>query len=235
MQALGDLDGALVGRAYQLWAPIYDFVYGWPLERARHTAAEAARSIGGRVLEIGIGTGLSLKHYERADIQLYGIDFCEKMLVIARQKAAFAQYKCLKELRVMDAHDLAYPDGFFQCTVAQFVLTLVARPEEVLSECSRVTRAGGEIILINHFYSERGLPAALERLAARPLSKLGLRPQFPFSRLKRWADSDPRVELLETRKVAVSAALPWSACDGLPLAIGEWRLSLDLFSARPQS
>ena len=67
----------------------------------------------------------------------------------------------------MDAHALAYADASFDCVVGQFVITLVANPERVLSECARVVRPGGQIILVNHLYSERGLAAAVERLLAQ--------------------------------------------------------------------
>jgi phosphatidylethanolamine/phosphatidyl-N-methylethanolamine N-methyltransferase len=83
----------------------------------------------------------------------------------------------------MDAHDLRYDDATFDCVVGQFVITLVADPERVLSECARVVRPGGQIILVNHLYSERGLAAALERLLAERARALGLRPEFPFARL----------------------------------------------------
>jgi len=201
--ALNDLDSAAVDRAYQLWAPVYDVVCGGIFEQARRAAAEAARSVGGRILEIGIGTGLSLDHYKDAGVQLHGIDLCEKMLAKARDRVRTAGHPHVKQLEIMDAHKLAYPDGFFDCTVAQFVITLVASPEQVLSECARVVRPGGEIILVSHFYSERGMAAAIERLMARPARKLGLRPEMPLARLERWADEDGRAKLIDTRKVGL--------------------------------
>ena len=83
----------------------------------------------------------------------------------------------------MDAHDLRYDDASFDCVVGQFVITLVADPERVLNECARVVKPGGQIILVNHLYSERGLAATIERLLAERARALGLRPEFPFARL----------------------------------------------------
>lgn len=196
-----DLDGAAVDRAYRLWAPIYDIVYGGTLEQARRAAAEAARSVGGDILEIGIGTGLSFDHYRHPGIRLYGIDLCADMLALAQKKVATARYPYVAELAVMDAQELAYPDGFFDCAVAQFVITLVARPEQVLSECARVIRPGGEIILVSHFSTDHPLLATIERIAAPPLRKLGLRPEFPLARLMLWAERDGRAKLIDTRKL----------------------------------
>jgi len=68
----------------------------------------------------------------------------------------------------MDAHHLRYDDASFDCVVGQFVITLVEDPERVLSECARVVKPGGQIILVNHLYSERGLAAAIERRKVPP-------------------------------------------------------------------
>ncbi len=89
----------------------------------------------------------------------------------------------------MDAHRMSFADATFDCVVAQFVITLVANPEQVLSECHRVVKPGGRIILVNHLYSETGVAAAVERWAAKRTRALGLRPEFPFARLQAWAQA----------------------------------------------
>lgn len=86
--------------------------------------------------------------------------------------------------------------------VAQFVITLVADPVQVLSECHRVVKPGGRIILVNHLYSETGVAAAVERWTAQRTRKFGLRPEFPFARLQAWADASSDAALVERRKVA---------------------------------
>jgi hypothetical protein len=62
-------------------------------------------------------------------------------------------------------------------------------------------KPGGQIILVNHLYSERGLGAAIERLLAQKARALGLRPEFPFARLAAWAQTHGGAELIERRKV----------------------------------
>src|SRR5205807_1617848 len=74
---------------------------------------------------------------------------------------------------------------------------LVAEPERVLSECARVTKPGGEIIVVSHLYSEHGLSAAVERWLARRSRSIGLRPDFPFSRLAAWAQHHGGIDLVE--------------------------------------
>lgn len=182
----------------------------------------AARMVGGRILEIGVGTGLSFDD-DDASTEITGIDMSEPMITRARERLRSGRYPFVKELLVMDAHAMTFADASFDCVVGQFVITLVEDPERVLSECARVLKRGGQIILVNHLYSEKGLAAAVEPLAARrPLRKngphsasytgaqrllaqhahrLGLRPEFPFQRLADWAESHGGAELIDRRKV----------------------------------
>ena len=195
-----DLERPLVEQAYARWALVYDAVCGPFFERGRHAAATAARRVGGRILEIGVGTGLSFDDYGAGN-RIVGIDISEPMIEKAKKRLAGGRYPHVEDLRVMDAHALDFADASFDCAVAQFVITLVAEPERVLSECARVVRPGGEIVLVNHFYSEKGMSAVLERAFARPSRSLGLRPDFPFSRLHEWAKRQEGMRLVERRVI----------------------------------
>jgi len=197
---LRDPDQHVIEKAYARWAPIYDALCGPIFLNGRRAAAQAAREVGGRILEIGVGTGLSFDDYNDTT-EITGIDISEPMILRARSRAATGRYPHVKGLAVMDAHELRYPDASFDCVVGQFVITLVENPERVLSECARVVRPGGQIILVNHLYSERGLAAAVERLLAQQARALGLRPEFPFQRLAEWAQAHGGAELIERRKV----------------------------------
>jgi phosphatidylethanolamine/phosphatidyl-N-methylethanolamine N-methyltransferase len=197
---LADPDQATVEKAYARWAPVYDALCGPVFLNARRTATAAARQAGLRILEIGVGTGLSFADYD-SRYEITGIDISEPMIARARMRASSGRSPHVKELKVMDAHHLSFPDAAFDCVVAQFVVTLVANPERVLDECARVVRPGGEIILVNHFYSETGLAARLEDGLARYARPLGLRPEFPFARLEEWARGHGGVEVVERRKI----------------------------------
>ena len=196
-----DLDRSTVETAYARWAPIYDAVCGPVMVKGRRAAAKAARAVGGRILEVGVGTGLSFDDYDRTT-EITGIDLSAPMLAKARAKMASGRYPHVKDVQQMDAHRMSFADASFDCVVAQFVITLVANPEQVLSECHRVVKPGGRIILVNHLYSETGLAAAVERWAAKRTRSLGLRPEFPFARLQAWAQSNTDANLVERRKVA---------------------------------
>jgi len=197
---LRDPSKEVMEKAYARWAPVYDVLCGPVFLNGRRAAASAARKVGGRILEIGVGTGLSFDDYDDTT-EIVGIDISEPMIARARKRANSGRYPFVKDLLVMDAHKLAYPDASFDCVVGQFVITLVEDPERVLSECARVVRPGGQIILVNHLYSERGLAAAVERLLAQRARKLGLRPEFPFQRLAAWARAHGGAELVERRSV----------------------------------
>jgi phosphatidylethanolamine/phosphatidyl-N-methylethanolamine N-methyltransferase len=197
----GDLDRETMERAYARWAPIYDAVCGPVFEKGRRAAAQAARQVGGKILEVGVGTGLSFADYD-ASTEIFGIDLSEPMIARARERMASGAFPFVRDVRVMDAHDLDFPAETFDCVVAQFVITLVERPERVLDECARVLKPGGEIILVNHLYSERGVAAAIERWFSKHAHTFGLRPEFPFARLEDWSRHHGSIQVIERRRVA---------------------------------
>ncbi len=75
-----DLDNQMVTKAYARWAPVYDLVFGAVFERGRHAAIAAAERLGGRILEVGVGTGISLPHYSK-NCRLCGVDISAPTLL----------------------------------------------------------------------------------------------------------------------------------------------------------
>ena len=196
-----DLDRRVIETAYARWAPIYDAVCGPLMLNGRRAAAKLARASGRAILEVGVGTGLSFDDYDAGN-DVIGIDLSAPMLAKARAKMASGCYPHVKAVHQMDAHRMSFADASFDCVVAQFVITLVEHPEQVLSECRRVVKPGGRIILVNHLYSEGGLAAAIERWAAQKTRAFGLRPEFPFARLQAWAQTTDDAVLVERRRIA---------------------------------
>jgi phosphatidylethanolamine/phosphatidyl-N-methylethanolamine N-methyltransferase len=193
-----DLDRATIAKAYARWAPVYDLVFGAVFERGRNAAILAAERIGGRILEVGVGTGLSLPDYGRAN-RVIGVDISEPMLRKAKARVALERLPHVQGLAVMDAERLAFPDGAFDVVVAQYVITAVPHPEATLDEFARVLRPGGEIVLVNHIGAETGLRRAFEAGFAPLARRLGWRPEFPWGRLQRWADRRGEIRLIERR------------------------------------
>src|SRR5262245_56723483 len=153
---MGDIDKAAVTKAYARWAPVYDLVFGAVFERGRGASIEAAERIGGRILEVGVGTGISLPDYSRTN-RLVGIDISEPMLRKAQERVVQHKLDNVETLAVMDVNHLGFPDHSFDVVVAQYVITAVPDPEAALDEFARVVRPGGEIVLVNHIGAEQGI------------------------------------------------------------------------------
>jgi phosphatidylethanolamine/phosphatidyl-N-methylethanolamine N-methyltransferase len=192
------LDKAAIAKAYARWAPIYDLVFGAVFERGRKAAVAAAERIGGRILEVGVGTGLSLPDYSSAN-RLVGVDLSAPMLRKAKGRVAERQLGNVNGLAVMDAQRLAFTEATFDVVVAQYVITAVPDPEATLDEFVRVIRPGGEIVLVNHLGAEHGLRAIGEKCFAPLARRLGWHPEFGWQRLARWAARHGGVELIERR------------------------------------
>jgi phosphatidylethanolamine/phosphatidyl-N-methylethanolamine N-methyltransferase len=195
-----ELDKDAVAKAYAGWAPIYDLVFGAVFERGRKASIAAAERIGGRILEVGVGTGLSLRDYSWTS-RLTGIDLSAPMLRKAKARVAEHRLTNVDGLAVMDAQHLGFRDAVFDVVVAQYVITAVPDPEATLDEFARVLKPGGEIILVNYLGAEAGLRASLERWFAPLARRLGWRPEFRWERLAQWAARHGGVRIIERRAV----------------------------------
>jgi len=199
---MGDIDKTSVERAYALWAPVYDLVFGAVFDAGRRASIAAAELAcgpdGGRILEVGVGTGISLPDYARSH-RIVGVDLSEPMLRKAQEKVTEQGLSNVEALAVMDAAHMALPDQSFDVVVAQFVITAVPNPEATLDEFARVIKPGGEIVLVNHIGAEEG-PRRLFELCFAPLARrLGWRPEFRFGRLADWAERHGGVRVIEHR------------------------------------
>ena len=168
-----------VRRAYKRWAPIYDTTFGKIADAGRQQAVDLVNGLGGRVLEVGVGTGISLPNYD-AGVSVTGIDLSTDMLEKARKRIEKERLKNIDDVIEMDAADLEFEDGAFDVVVAMYVLTVVPDPRAVMAELNRVCRPGGDVIILNHFSSEDGVMRLLEKSMARFSEALGWRPQFPL-------------------------------------------------------
>ena len=193
-----ELDRTTIAKAYARWAPIYDLVFGAVFERGRRASIAAAERIGGRILEVGVGTGISLPDYARTN-RLVGVDLSEPMLRKAQERVAENGLHNVEALAVMDAEHLGFADGLFDVIVAQYVITAVPDPEATLDEFARVLKPGGEIVLVNHIGAEAGLRRAFEQWFAPVARRLGWRPEFRWGRLARWAEQHGGVRVVERR------------------------------------
>ena len=199
----GELSNTSVAKTYAQWArfaPIYDLVFGPVLSQGRKDSIAAAERVGGRILELGVGTGISLGDYSGKH-RVVGVDYSEPMLRKAHQRVIERKLSHVDTLAVMDGSRLAFADASFDAVVAQYVITTVPDPEATLDECQRVTRPGGEIILVNHLGADAGLRRDFERSFAPMARKLGWQPEFNWARLEQWAERNGGVRLIERRRM----------------------------------
>ena len=196
----GELNNNTVAKAYAGWAPVYDLVFGAVFDVGRRASVAAAERVGRRILDVGVGTGISLSSYSQLN-RVVGIDYSEPMLRKARARVAERSLGHIEALAVMDAQHLGFADASFDAVVAQYVITTVPDPEAALDEFARVTRPGGEIILVNHLGAEAGLQRDFEHWLAPFARQLGWRPEFKWTRLTQWADRHGDVRLIERRRV----------------------------------
>jgi phosphatidylethanolamine/phosphatidyl-N-methylethanolamine N-methyltransferase len=195
-----DFDREMVETAYDRWAPIYDLVFGGVFSKGRRAAILATNNIGGRVLEVGVGTGISLPQYA-PHLRVFGTDISEGMLDKAKARVKEQRLKNVEGLAVMDAEKLEFPDNSFDVVMAQYVVTAVPNPEAAMDEFARVLRPGGEIILLSRVSADAGLRHFIEKRLQPVVRQLGFRTDFAWSRYTQWVAKAHGVELVERRPV----------------------------------
>src|SRR5216117_4201296 len=141
------LEKRQVERAYELYAPVYDFIFDWIFAPGRVAAVKHLDiQRGNSVLEVGIGTGLNLPLYPPA-CRLTGIDLSGEMLDKAVERVQTLAMPNVT-LKVMDATSLDFGDNEFDKVVATYTISAVPDPVAVLREMRRVVKPGGILVKI---------------------------------------------------------------------------------------
>ncbi len=186
-----------IGRFYDRFAGVYDHLFDHVFREGR---AEAIRALelapGSRVLEVGVGTGLTLPLYP-AGTEVVGIDISQPMLREARERADREDGGKRVGLARMDAARLAFPDDTFDGVYAPYVVSVVPYPRRVVEEMARVCRPGGKVVIVNHFGSRNRLGAFLEKRLTPLTHFVGFRLDLPVEAIL----GIPGLELEENRKV----------------------------------
>lgn len=171
------IDEDSVLKAYARWAPVYDYSFGLFAEAARKYTVQEINKRVGRVLEVGVGTGMSLPQYQR-HLKITGIDLSPDMLAKARDRVREKKLNHVEGIREMDASVMDFSDDRFDTVAAMYVMTVVPDPVKVMSELERVCKPGGEVIIINHFAQDHGIRGRVERWMAPASRALGWHPDF---------------------------------------------------------
>ena len=180
--------------SYRRWAPVYDRTFGAVTRIGRARAVAHINARHGEVLEVGVGTGLSLRAYAR-HLRVTGIDYSPEMLAKARAKVTRGRLSQVVALREMDARALDFPNDRFDIVVAMYLVFVVPEPERVVAEMARVCKPGGEVLIVNHFARDRGGLAALEKAFAPFADKLGWHSDFAMERVL----GAPALEVIDCR------------------------------------
>jgi phosphatidylethanolamine/phosphatidyl-N-methylethanolamine N-methyltransferase len=166
------LEKRQVQRAYEFWAPAYDFIFDWIFAPGRQAAIKHLDlNRQHSVLEVGIGTGLNLPLYP-ATCRLTGIDLSQEMLDKAVERVQTLAMPDVT-LKVMDATSMDFGENVFDRAIATYTISAVPDPVAVLREMRRVVKPGGIIVILNHFRSERRITGLLEDFVAPVCTRLG--------------------------------------------------------------
>ena len=159
-------------KIYDRWGKFYDLVFKHVFSEGRNVGVDLLDlQPGEKLLEVGVGTGLSLPLYPSTS-EVIAIDLSSKMLEKAKEKIEKMRLQNV-ELSVMDAQNMAYADNTFDCVTACYVVSAAPDPHKVVSEICRVCKPGGRIVFINHFKSQKLLLAKFEELINGVCKKFG--------------------------------------------------------------
>jgi phosphatidylethanolamine/phosphatidyl-N-methylethanolamine N-methyltransferase len=168
-------------KTYRLFSGSYDFVFGPVFHPGRKEAVRIANDRPGqRILEVGVGTGLSLPFF-RNDAKVTGIDVSAEMLDKARRRVARRQLSQVEALTEMDAENLTFADDSFDSVLALYVASVVPNPARFAAEMRRVCIPGGTIVVVNHFTSENPPMRFIEKRLAPLAGKIGFHADFPLA------------------------------------------------------
>jgi phosphatidylethanolamine/phosphatidyl-N-methylethanolamine N-methyltransferase len=176
------LDIRSIEHAYKRYARIYDFAFGAIFQPGRRAIIERMHCRHGEhVLEVGVGTGLSLPLYPD-NVYVTGIDISSEMLARAQARKQRNRLENVVNLSVMDAENMEFEDSIFDKVVAMYVASVVPDPEKLVAEMCRVCKQNGQIIFVNHFNSRNPVLGTFERMLAPLSTQIGFHPDFSLER-----------------------------------------------------
>jgi len=176
-------------RIYDLQAYFYDNIAANMIRRRQRDAVEHMQiQPGERLLDIGIGTGVSLETYPR-DCKVVGIDISEGMLKKAAKRIE-KENLTNASLAIADAMFLPFKDNSFDHILISMVVTVVSDPVCLLNHIKRVGKPGCRIVMINHFQSGFRAMAWLEKVLSPVFTKIGWRSDLNLHELLQQVDME---------------------------------------------
>ena len=191
------MDIKAVESVYARWAPVYDRTFGAVTEAGRRKATDYVNAQHpGRILELGVGTGLALPLYDSKH-SVTGIDYSQDMLTKAKRRVAQGGFDQIEALMRMDARELVFDDASFDVVVSMHVLSVVPEPKRVMSEIARVLKPGGQAVITVHFKRDDGPLSVVEKALAPLANRIGWHSDFDRSAVL----SEPGLRLVQESRV----------------------------------
>ncbi len=163
-----------IERVYTNYAGLYDQTFGKFMHSSREFAIHSLKvAPSDRVLEVGVGTGISLPLYPR-HCEVVGIDLSFGMLEKAQKRIETHQMDHVSVQR-MDAGKMEFEENSFDIVMAAYVVTAVPDYRPVISEMIRVCKPGGRIVMLNHFRNGNPFLAAMEKMISPMCMHMGFR------------------------------------------------------------
>lgn len=187
-----------IQKAYKRWAPHYDLSFGLISDWGRSFVVSEVNRKPGRVLEVGVGTGLALPMYA-PDMLVTGIDISDNMLDIARKRALSERLRNIEMIANMDATQMSFDDNSYDTATAMYIMSVAPNPEAILNEMVRVVKTGGDVYILNHFSSQNKFIRSVEGLTAPICRLLGWHSVFDMKRIMDAADETGQLELVEVK------------------------------------
>jgi len=190
------MDLTAIQKAYARWAPHYDISFGLISDYGRKETVNIINKKPGNLLEVGVGTGLSLPSYN-PNVRVTGIDLSENMLQRARGRVKKEKLNNIIALERKDATQTGYQSNSFDAAVAMYIMSVAPQPEKILAEMMRVVKPGGEIFILNHFASNTKRYHFIEKVMSPVCRFIGWHSTFKKDRVLQC----PHLELVEEVKM----------------------------------
>jgi phosphatidylethanolamine/phosphatidyl-N-methylethanolamine N-methyltransferase len=179
---------------YDSYASVYDLVFGKVFQSGRERAPLLLKLFpGAKLLEVGVGTGLSLPLCAR-NLEFTGIDLSQKMLDRARARVEALRLENVRLVK-MDATTLQFADNSFDRVLAAYFISTVPDPVRVIQEMKRVCRPGGYLVFLNHFHSDNAIMRVFEKALSPLFYRLGFKTDLDLANLME--ESGLEIERLE--------------------------------------
>ncbi|MEP9411873.1 MAG: class I SAM-dependent methyltransferase [Candidatus Brocadia sp.] len=200
-----------IKKVYSFYSWIYDAFFGKIFEHGRYSALYMMDvKPNETILEVGVGTGLSLPLYPKG-ARVVGVDISQEMLGKAEMKKQYYQLSHVN-LCTMDASSMAFADNTFDKVIASHVITVVPDPLRTLNEIKRVCKKDGEIFVLNYTGCNNKLISRFEKFISPFRDKVGLGKHIDLDELLK----DARLSVICEQRVNLLGVCRLIKCKNSP-------------------